>query len=325
MSESLPQVSIALTTYNGAPHLAQQLDSLLAQEGVDFEIVAADDGSSDDTPRILARYAARDARLRVLATEGNLGFNGNFARCFAACRAPLISPCDQDDVWAPHKTARLLAALGDAEAVYSNSRFVDASGQPMHRCMSDEVRMLQGRDPRAYLFGNSVSGHAMLFRRGLLAAALPFPKGVYFDWWLAFVAAGRGGVRYLDEVLVDYRRHPRAVTCQPQADDRAHRRRAALEVLAVRLAAMAAHAGPQQAFMRALEACWWDWYRSLVGWGLFRFMLRHAAVLFEVSPLRRPAFSRARRYLIGYRLKNGLLPRRYPAIKLVPPPRQTAA
>lgn len=325
MSEPLPQVSIALTTYNGAAHLAEQLDSLLAQQGVDFEIVAADDGSSDGTPQILARYAARDARLRVLPTEGNLGFNGNFARCFAACRAQLISPCDQDDVWAPQKTARLLGALADAEAVYSNSRFVDVRGQPMGRCMSDEVRMLHGSDPRAYLFGNSVSGHAMLFRRGLLAAALPFPKGVYFDWWLAFVAAGRGGVRYLDEVLVDYRRHPRAVTCQPQADGRASRRREALELLAVRLAAMAAHAGPQQAFVRALEACWWDWYRSAVGWAMFRFLLRHAAALFEVSPLRRSAFSRARRYLIGYRLKHVLQPRRYPEMQLTPPVKRTAA
>lgn len=324
MSETLPQVSIALTTYNGAPHLAAQLDSLLAQQGVDFEIVVADDGSSDDTLQILTRYAALDARLRLLPTGGNLGFNGNFARCFAACRAELISPCDQDDVWAPQKTARLVAALGDAEAVYSNSRFVDASGQPMHKCMSDEVRMLHGRDPRVYLFGNSVSGHAMLFRRGLLEAALPFPQGAYFDWWLAFVAAGCGGVRYLDEVLVDYRRHPKAVTCQPQTDDRASRRRAALELLAVRLAAMAAHAGPQQAFIRALEASWWGWYRSLVGWGMFRFLLRHAGVLFEVSPMRRSALSRARRYLIGYRLKNGLLPRRYPAIT-TPPPTQKAA
>ena len=319
MSEPLPQVSIALTTYNGAPHLAEQLDSLLAQEGVDFEIVVADDGSSDDTLQILARYAARYARLRLLPATGNLGFNGNFARCFAACRAELISPCDQDDVWASQKTARLVAALGDAEAVYSNSRFVDASGQPLHKCMSDEVRMLHGRDPRAYVFGNSVSGHAMLFRRGLLAAAGPFPQGVYFDWWLAFVAAGRGEVRYLDEVLVDYRRHPRAVTCQPQTDDRASRRRAALELLAVRLAAMAAHAGPQQAFVRALETCWWDWYRSLIGWSMFRFLLRHAAVLFEVSPMRRSALSRARRYLIGYRLKHAFQARRYPAINLAPP------
>lgn len=314
-----PLVSIALATYNGERYLAQQMDSLLAQDYPHFEIIVADDGSTDNTLALLQRYAAQDARVRVLAVEGNRGFNGNFARCFAACKGELISPCDQDDIWHLDKTRRLLEGLGDAVAIYCNSRFIDGAGQSLQRKLSDEMRMVAGSDPRAFLFGNSLSGHAMLFRRSLLAAAGEFPVHIYYDWWLAFVAANVGRIAYLDAVLVDYRRHPQAVTCAPRRDDKSQRRLATLRIFAQRFAAMAAYSGKQQMFIQQLQTHWWDWYRAFWNWGMFRFVLRHADVLFQASPARRSAWQRASKYLIGHRLKRALLPRGYLPLDFAPP------
>ena len=203
-------ISVALSTYNGARFLREQLDSLLAQSEVAFEIVAVDDGSLDQTPAILAEYAARDARIRWQANEHNLGPTASFERAMALCTGEFIAPCDQDDIWHPEKLARLISAIGDHDLTYCDSDYVDTDGKPMQRRLSEGSAMLEGSSPLPFLFANSVSGHAALLRRDLFAQACPFTVGVYHDWWLALCAAGRNGVRYLDRPLVQFRRHEEA-------------------------------------------------------------------------------------------------------------------
>lgn len=202
-------ISIALSTYNGARYLSAQLDSLFAQRGVEIEVVAVDDGSSDDTPEILDKYAARGP-LRWSRNPCNLGPTRSFARVLSLCRGSLLAPCDQDDVWHPDKLAVLAAAIGDHDLAYCDSEYVDGSGASMRRRVSTHAAMLEGRQPLPFLFANSVSGHASLLRRELFEAASPFPDGIYHDWWLALCAAGRGGVKYVPEPLVQFRRHDAA-------------------------------------------------------------------------------------------------------------------
>lgn len=203
----MPLVSVALSTYNGERHLREQLDSVLAQAGVELEVVAVDDGSRDGTPAILDEVAARDGRLRWSRNPRNVGPTRSFERAIALCSGDFIAPCDQDDLWRPHKLQRLLAAIGEADLAYGDSAYVDAQGRACGRRVSDDTRMLEGGDPLAFLFANSVSGHAALLRRECALRAMPYPAAGYHDWWLALNAAGGRGVRYVDEVLVDYRRH----------------------------------------------------------------------------------------------------------------------
>ena len=133
-ADPCPLVSIALATYNAGAYLGEQMDSLLAQSYPHLEIVVSDDGSTDDTRARLARYAEAEARVRLLPQQDRLGFNGNFARCFAACRGAYISPCDQDDRWHPEKTARLLAACQrHGGAAYCDSTFIDDAGRALRQ------------------------------------------------------------------------------------------------------------------------------------------------------------------------------------------------
>ncbi|MBS0195007.1 MAG: glycosyltransferase [Proteobacteria bacterium] len=207
---ALPQVSVALCTFNGERFLREQLDSVLAQQDVTLEVVAIDDGSTDATCAILSEYAARDARLRWQANARNLGPTANFEQAMALCRGALIAPCDQDDVWHPHKLAGLAAALGDADLVYCDSAYIDAGGRALDQRIGQTTRMLSGTSPLPFLWTNTVSGHASVLRRDLFAAVRPFPAGAYHDWWLALCAAGRNGVRYVDEPWVGFRRHDSA-------------------------------------------------------------------------------------------------------------------
>ena len=78
--ESTPLVSVVLTTYNGQPFLAQQLDSLFQQTYPYIEIIAVDDGSRDQTVAILREYAGRHPNMKVTLNETNLGFIRNFEK-----------------------------------------------------------------------------------------------------------------------------------------------------------------------------------------------------------------------------------------------------
>lgn len=210
--EASPLISIALCTFNGERFLRPQLDSLLGQDHPALEVVAVDDGSGDGTVAILEAYAARDPRLRVFRNAETLGHRRNFDRAMGLCRGELIAPSDQDDVWRPDKLRLMAAALGGAAAIYCDSELIDSEGRPLGRRMSQLFPMARIDDPAGFYFGNTVSGHAMVFRRALLERALPIPEGLYHDWWLAFVAACEGGVSYCPEPLVGYRQHVATVT-----------------------------------------------------------------------------------------------------------------
>ena len=183
MSDTTPFVSVALCVYNGERYLREQLDSILAQQGVQLEIVCVDDRSTDGSLALLQEYAARDARFRVVENETNLGHLRSFEKCMALCSAPLIAPSDQDDVWAPSKLRRLYEAIGDADLAYCDSAYVDEDGSSLGGRISDDLTMMAGREPFQFVFVNSVSGHASLVRRSLFERARPFPPGIYHDWW----------------------------------------------------------------------------------------------------------------------------------------------
>ncbi|GFO63215.1 glycosyltransferase [Geomonas paludis] len=105
---SNPSLSILMPVRNEEQHLPAALASLSAQSFRDWELVAVDDGSTDRTPDILARAAAADARVRVLATGGQ-GLVPALNLGLAECRSELVARMDGDDISHP---ARLQAQIG---------------------------------------------------------------------------------------------------------------------------------------------------------------------------------------------------------------------
>ncbi|MBE2211580.1 MAG: glycosyltransferase [Xanthomonadaceae bacterium] len=207
MARETPLISVALCTWNGARWLRPQLDSILTQEDVALELVVLDDASTDDTLAILREYVARDGRIRLHANAGNLGHLRSFGTCMGMCTGDFIAPADQDDVWHPRKLRTLSDAMGEHSLAYCDSRYIDADGQPTGRKVSDDLPMRSGREVLPILLQNSVSGHAALMRREVFSVAQPFPRHGYHDWWLAMIAATHHGIAYVDEPLVDFRRH----------------------------------------------------------------------------------------------------------------------
>ncbi len=107
-----PRVTIALATYQGARHLQAQLDSLAAQRGADWRLIASDDGSTDGTLDILHAFADAHPGTRIIPGPRR-GATQNFLHLIAHVPAgDWLALCDQDDVWMPDRLARGLGVIG---------------------------------------------------------------------------------------------------------------------------------------------------------------------------------------------------------------------
>lgn len=213
------EVQVLLSTFNGGKYLRQQLDSLFEQVGVTVRVLARDDGSSDDTPSILAEYGARfPGQLRVLPPSGRLGAMQSYAALMAASEAAYLACADQDDVWDPGKLAVLLRRLRGLEAesgretpclVHCDLRLVAKNLEPIADSFwaFSKIRPEKNR-LRHLVFRNTVTGCAMICNRALLKRALPIPAdAVMHDHWLALCASVFGRIGVEPRALVRYRQH----------------------------------------------------------------------------------------------------------------------
>jgi CDP-glycerol glycerophosphotransferase len=105
-----PRISVVVPVYDVAGYLPDCLDSILTQSVTDFEVVAVDDGSTDDSPAVLASYAARDARVRVVRQD-NAGLGAARNTGVEHARGELLWFVDSDDLLAPGALELLLAPL----------------------------------------------------------------------------------------------------------------------------------------------------------------------------------------------------------------------
>lgn len=201
-------VSIALCTYNGENYLAQQLDSILAQDYPFLtEIVCVDDNSSDSTWNILNTYATKHKLIKIHQNTDNLGFIKNFEKALSLTSNNFISIADQDDIWYRDKISALMSKIGDKIMVYSDNEYVDCERNRLGVRFSDKRHLTSINSCLSFALFNVISGHTILFNRKLLNVALPFPTDLHYDWWIGFCASQYGSIRYIDRPLVGYRQH----------------------------------------------------------------------------------------------------------------------
>lgn len=97
----LPLVSIVMPVHNGAEWLPAALDGVLAQTRGDFELIVVDDGSTDDVPEVLASFAARDSRVRVLTHATSLGAGAARNAGLDVAQGEYLLFLDADDLFEP--------------------------------------------------------------------------------------------------------------------------------------------------------------------------------------------------------------------------------
>ncbi len=96
-SDEAPLVTVGIPVFNGEKYLREAIESVLAQEGVSFELVLADNASTDGTRDICREYAKRDARVRYHRSGENVGLNRNFKRAVKLAQGSYFTWLAHDD------------------------------------------------------------------------------------------------------------------------------------------------------------------------------------------------------------------------------------
>ena len=204
------RVQVLLSTYDGERYLEPLLESLFRQTHPHLSILVRDDGSTDGTVGLLARYAESE-RLRVYRGV-HVGVRRSFfdllTQADPTCR--FFAFCDQDDVWMPEKVARaheLLAATEDGQPVLYCGRaiLVDEGLRPFGLTKG----VPRGPSFENALVENIAAGCTIVLNRAarlLLVSDDPSIE-VMHDSWAYLVVAAIGRIIYDDRPSVLYRQH----------------------------------------------------------------------------------------------------------------------
>lgn len=237
---ALPLVSVVMPVYNGAPVVAEAIDSVLAQTYPSVEVVIVDDGSTDGTPEVLARYADR----AVVVRQHNQGLAAARNAGFRRSTGTYVAWIDHDDVWLPEKLGLQVAfmrrypecvlvatdfsafdAAGDIARSYAARYYaaiaqrglsgifserltlstVDVPGAPG---LPEAIPVYMGRIDEQLIWGNCLHPPTVLMtREATLEAGLADPRygshGVDYEFFLRL--ARTGPVAFIDHPLIRYR------------------------------------------------------------------------------------------------------------------------
>ena len=207
-----PRVSFLVPTYNYARYLPDCLASILALEGdTAFEVVIVDDASTDDTAEVLA--GIRDARVRILRNEVNLGHGRTLERALGAAQGELVARIDPDDRYRPgflRHTLPVFERHPDVGMVYGDAALIDEAGR-LTQASCDRQHggePFHGFELVPLLEENFICAPTVIARRECWTAFLPVPAHLAFnDWYFTVNMARRWPFYFVPEVLAEYRVH----------------------------------------------------------------------------------------------------------------------
>lgn len=214
-------VSVVTATFDRGRVLSGAVRSVLRQSFGGFEYIIVDDGSTDDTAEILARF--HDHRLR-LVQQPNSGQGHARNRGVRETTAPYIAFLDSDDEWLPDRLERQVAVLEGDPAV----DLVYGLDIPMGSDASEQVRLggalPSGQVTEALLMGNFIGSNAVLMRRSLFERVGGFDEGLRsaedYDLWLRASVEAR--FQYLPQACTWCRQTPGSISTDLDRNFRAN-------------------------------------------------------------------------------------------------------
>src|SRR2546422_6336039 len=206
---ALPKVSINLCCYNGEKYLEETLQSIFLQTYEDWELVIVNDGSTDMTECIIARYKDRERPI-IYHYQKNSGLANARNQALRLSRGEYIAFIDQDDIWLPQKLEKQMALLsvGEAGLVFSDAIYFNMNGK--------EKRLYHKREvPTGHIFRDLLADYYLCLSTVLVSRRALDGLSEWFDERLQISEEADVFYRiayswlclYVPEPLVRYRIH----------------------------------------------------------------------------------------------------------------------
>lgn len=210
-------ISVAMTTYNGAQYIIEQLESIRLQTRKVDEIVVVDDGSCDDTLKLVRDYMDKypECGIRLEQNEINLGYKKNFQKAISLCQGDITFLCDQDDCWFEDKVEKMCGVLEEHPQIgVLSSAFIqmDGAGKKGERKSAYQRKMDEGElvcvPIEDLIFHNISQGCAMAMRKDIKDTFLKqFDESIPHDWIINVIAGMKKKCYYWNVPMFFYRIH----------------------------------------------------------------------------------------------------------------------
>ncbi len=210
-SNQTPTVSVCMITYNHEPFIAQAIEGVLMQE-TDFpvELVIGEDCSTDGTRAICEEYAEKyPGKIRLLTRTENIGIIPNFVATITECSGQFMAFCEGDDYWIDQhklqKQVEFLEANSDFSTCFHDS-WINYGGSKNQEKLTASAR----KDELTFddmVWRRVPIGTASILSRSEVLRAIP-DDFLLYDWVIHLFAAHHGRVKYFDDVMSVYRKHP---------------------------------------------------------------------------------------------------------------------
>jgi glycosyltransferase involved in cell wall biosynthesis len=216
MNSTRPHLSIGVPVHNGALFLRQALESLMAQTYEDFELIIADNASTDETESICQSFAAQDRRVRYHRSNKNLGAARNINSLFHQARGEYFKLAASDDVHERTYVSRCLDVLEHDSSVvlaYTRTAFIDQNGSPVDHSDAGFNLQSDSADERlryCIFAGHSVNAIFGVIRTNALLRVRPLPDYAGGDYHFLGELAVAGKFVEVPATLFLRRLHPGA-------------------------------------------------------------------------------------------------------------------
>ena len=203
-----PLISIGIPVYNGEPFIAQTLDSLLAQDYENLELIISDNASTDKTAAICKHYATRDIRIRYDRNHENLGAVRNFNRTFQLSHGEYFMWAGAHDLWDQAFISTCLSEiLDDPEVVLCGGAYreIDEKGTPIKIEPTVDTRGMKPAERLRCVMHNSPYAVYSLIRTETLRRTHLFAESYAGDRLLLAELSLLGEFRYTPNVSTYFR------------------------------------------------------------------------------------------------------------------------
>ncbi|MBK8553011.1 MAG: glycosyltransferase [Ignavibacteria bacterium] len=205
-----PEISVITTVYNCEEYLEESIQSILNQSYKNFEYIIVNDGSSDKTPAIITKYAARDKRIKVINNIENSGRVKSLNSALGIAEGKYIAIHDADDISLPARLDLQLSFLKknpDYVLAGSDVIVIDEAGE----ILSNPVR--PEKDPEAkfsLIFRCTFANPSIMFRRNILSEfGISYEDDFLHaeDFRMITLISRHGKVYNMKDKLIKYRKH----------------------------------------------------------------------------------------------------------------------
>jgi glycosyltransferase involved in cell wall biosynthesis len=202
-----PEISVLMPAYNAERYLKEAIESIIKQSFTDFELIVVDDGSTDQTGKILQELAGGDPRIHLFANQKNLGIVRTLNLGLVECKGKYIARMDADDISLPNRLQiqyDYLEAHPEVGALGSALSYIDGQSKELHVNRYSDLH-------KSLLLENPLFHPTVMFRNATIQVNQihyreKFQWAEDYSFWLEIYQYST--LAALDEILVLYRITP---------------------------------------------------------------------------------------------------------------------